>query len=49
MWEKTSDNVHRFQNANDQQQFTARPQRMKGSGWEAAIDGRNAVGFYVAY
>lgn len=43
-WEKTSnkDSVTQFEYA--QQQITARPRRVTGPGWEAAIDGHHAVG-----
>ena len=33
---------------NDQQQFTAQPKKIYGSGWEAAFDGYSVVGLYVA-
>lgn len=50
-WEKTSNNdaVNQFQFANGQQQFTARPRKMTGPGWEAGIDGCHAVSLHIAY
>ena len=44
-WEKTSheDAVTRFQYAAYQQQITANLERSSGPGWEASIDGQQAV------
>ena len=50
-WEMTSsdDAVTRFMYATDQHQITASPDQISGPGWEAAIDGQQAVSVVVVH